>query len=894
MTAAALLAEVEGLRRAEPLRALAALEAGFASASRRADAGTRGELWRARAHVLRSLRRTGDAARAYRHAARAFADAGDIREEGRCAIGLVDALMYLGRHTDARRAAARGRRLLERAGDPAALARLLNNEGNLWHRLDLPERALECYRSAVRSLQRAGDARSARMVGVNVGNCLSLLGRLEEARRHYRGARRAQIEAGAPNEALSADYNLAYLDFLEHRPEVALEGLARVSAEAGSRDYPSLGALARLDRAEILLRLGAHTEALAEAEAARESCATLGLGYEAAKAELFEALACFRLGRGQRARRGIEQSLARFDAVGNEVWAGEALLGLATLWRHEGNAAAAAVLLAAARRRFASAGDREREACAATLEVRARLAAGHTVAARHLLARATRRSPARASARLSHLMLAARAAQARADGDLRAARRWLRRAAEQSEQLAARILDEEWRSTFWGEWGWPHRELAVLELEQGDPIAGLDALEAGRGRALVGRASVGGKRGDTLPDSVRRWAASRQAREHEPKRSASVSAAPALRSLLSARAPRVVSAAALQRSLPDDALFLDQLVHDGVLGAVALGRAGARGSARLVRESHVAQLAHEALFALRSAAFTPRSERRPDEALSRALAELSALTLWPFFESAPPQVLMVAPTSAMARLPWAALPLPDGRALVEASAFLLVPGLRSTLARTRPPGSRPGLVLAVDGGDLTAVASETEAVLGAFPDAEVLIGAAATSERFRALAPEAGWIHFAGHGGFRADAPESSGFRLADRWLLAGELAGLRLRARWVTLSACHSARALVRPGEEWFGLARTLLLAGAPAVVAAQWDVEDASTASLMAGLYRRLAGGERVPAALAEEQAARARSGQHPLDWAGFVTMGGPRALDAGIDPNPISGARAAARFA
>src|SRR5262249_3029635 len=140
-----LVAEVESLRRSEPLAALKRLERDFAAAVKRADAAGRGTLWRLRAHVLRSLRRTREAAAAYRRAAAWFAEAHDVREQGRCAIGLVDALMYLGRYAEAHRVAATGRKLLERAGDRAALARLLNNEGNLWHRLDLPERALESY-----------------------------------------------------------------------------------------------------------------------------------------------------------------------------------------------------------------------------------------------------------------------------------------------------------------------------------------------------------------------------------------------------------------------------------------------------------------------------------------------------------------------------------------------------------------------------------------------------------------------------------------------------------------------------------------------------------------------------------------------------------------------------
>src|SRR5262249_24345608 len=132
-----LLAELESLRRSEPAAALARLDAVFAGTLARLDAAGRGALWREKAHALRALRRTREAAAAYRRASAWYALAGDTREQGRCAIGLVDALMYLGRYAEARRAAARGRKLLEQAGDRAALARLLNNEGNLWHRLDL-------------------------------------------------------------------------------------------------------------------------------------------------------------------------------------------------------------------------------------------------------------------------------------------------------------------------------------------------------------------------------------------------------------------------------------------------------------------------------------------------------------------------------------------------------------------------------------------------------------------------------------------------------------------------------------------------------------------------------------------------------------------------------------
>ena len=892
MDAAALLARVETLRRSEPARALTALDEGLAAALSGADGSMRGRLWRERAHGLRALSRPREAATCYRRAVRWFDKAGDVRESGRCAIGLVDALMYLGRYDEARRVAAAGRRRLEKAGDRAALARLLNNEGNLWHRLDLPVRALECYRAAVRALEREGDARSARMIGINVGNCLSLLGRCPEARAHYRAARKAHQAAGAASDALNATYNLAYLDFLEHRDEAALVGLAAVREEAIERGLPSLAALAYLDRAEIYLRMGAHQEALDEGRAATEACGALGLVYETGKAELFAALAQFRLGAPEAARRGIERALARFDAEANRVWTGEALLGLATVWWKDGNARAAAALLSAARTRFKGAGDREREACAATLEARALLACGQVGPARRRLAAVAARG--NTTARLRHLRLAASAALAQHDGDIARARRLLASAAAAAERLAARILDEQWRATFWGEWGWPHRERAALEMSEGRFAAAFEALESGRGRALVGPATARRAHGGELPASVRRWAAASGARERARRAGESVAdtgpvaEAPALRRVLAARPPQTIRASDLQRSLPEDALLLDYLVHAGQVGALAVTRNAIDGRATLVSEATLAQRAHALLFALRGAAFLPPDARGPDAALAEQLAEFAALALWPLLRAGVPRGLAIAPAGPLTRLPWAALPLPDGRALCEACELAIVPGLRLGLARR--PGHRPALtaplVVAADAGELDAVRPETEALLAAFPKARLLTGADATAAHVLELAPTAAWIHFAGHGGWRADAPHESGLRLHDRWLLAGEMADLSLSARWVTLSACHTARALVHPGEEWFGLARSFLLAGAGAVVAAQWDVEDASTARLMTELYRRLADGDRLAPALAGAQTAQRAAGAHPLDWAGFVALAGPGLL---AGPRPGSKPRA-----
>jgi CHAT domain-containing protein/tetratricopeptide (TPR) repeat protein len=735
------------------------------------------------------------------------------------------------------------------------------------------------------------------MVECNIANCLSLLGRCAEARPLYLGAVRDLAAAGFEIDALDAGYNLSYLDFLDHHYERALEGLGRMKEEAKRRGYPSLSALSALDRSEIFLRLGAHDSALAEAREAIQECGSIGLSYERAKAETFAALAEHRLGQPASAVARLERSLATFHREGNAVWMGETLVGLATVWLREGNARAAAAVLASARQHFASAGDREREACCLALLSTAWLHGGERKSATRYLAMARLRARRRPSPRLRHLTLAAEASLARAQGDVGRARERLRRAATESERIAARVLDEEWRSSFWGEWGWPHLELTTLELGDGRVSEALEALERGRGRALVG--TFGRARGadrTRMTRRVREWAASHQARErrrldrsgpdvlsHSMKPSAA-SRAGHLTHPLQHLPATPIRTAALQRTLAPGQVLLDYYMHDGTLGVIALSRDGIAARTDLVQERDLVRMVHALLFELRGAVFMPANKRVAGDELKAAFAELAALILWPALteirQRGWPASLAIVPVGPLARLPWAALPLPDGRALCEAMELSVVPGLRLSMLAMAEPGAEagtrvtgPALVIAADAGELEHVANEASAVTARFPGAQLLAGREASAERFLALAPRAPWIHFAGHGHFRADAPHESALRFADRWLLADELAALQLSAAWVGLSACQSARSLVRPGEEWFGLARSFLLSGAHAILASQWDIEDEAAARLMVDLYGRLADGASLGRALSDAQAARLQSGAHPLEWAGFVMLGAGR---------------------
>jgi CHAT domain-containing protein len=182
--------------------------------------------------------------------------------------------------------------------------------------------------------------------------------------------------------------------------------------------------------------------------------------------------------------------------------------------------------------------------------------------------------------------------------------------------------------------------------------------------------------------------------------------------------------------------------------------------------------------------------------------------------------------------------------------------------------------------ELTALAK----ALGASPQADLLLGAAATREAVLA-APLADRrvVAFATHGLMPGELPGVSKPALA---LAPGPDAGrspllelddvltLRLNAQAVLLSACNTA-AGEQGGAAMSGLVRGFFFAGSRSVLATHWAVETASAAALTAAAFSA-----KAPRAEALRTAQLAMIGgtlgggrwAHPFYWAGFALFGDP----------------------
>jgi CHAT domain-containing protein len=251
--------------------------------------------------------------------------------------------------------------------------------------------------------------------------------------------------------------------------------------------------------------------------------------------------------------------------------------------------------------------------------------------------------------------------------------------------------------------------------------------------------------------------------------------------------------------------------------------------------------------------------------------------------------LILVPHAELHYLPFPALleEAPPGRFLIQRYEVAQVPSASVLVAlEERPdrPGGSGRLALAPRPEALPGSRREVEALARtAGPSGLTLVGAGATEEAFRREAPARRELHLATYGTLNKHNPLFSYVELGaggghDGRLEVHEIFGLTLAADLVVLSACRTGLgsgtlADIPAGDDWIGLTRAFLHAGASRVVATLWPVEDWPTAALMERFYREYAGdGDAVRALAAAQRAALALpTTSHPFTWAGFLITGG-----------------------
>jgi CHAT domain-containing protein len=311
-------------------------------------------------------------------------------------------------------------------------------------------------------------------------------------------------------------------------------------------------------------------------------------------------------------------------------------------------------------------------------------------------------------------------------------------------------------------------------------------------------------------------------------------------------------------------------------------------------------------------AFQPKGDISLSERIRRQQLELSyqrtaQLLITPIVDLLPQTLgarVIFIPHRSLFLVPFAALPVPGGKRLIEQYTISEAPSLQVLALQAQQKQSasfkprRPLIVGNPTMPSLPPRLGESPIQLAALPGAGVeaqkiaqllhttaLTGEGALESVVVKQMPQADFIHFATHGlidelnyldmvvpGAIALAPErpyQADIKAPDGLLTANEILDLKLQADLVVLSACNTGKGKIT-GDGVIGLSRALMTAGVPTVVVSLWSVPDAPTADLMVAFYEALQHNPDKATALRQAMLKTMQIYDDPTDWAAFVMMG------------------------
>ena len=235
---------------------------------------------------------------------------------------------------------------------------------------------------------------------------------------------------------------------------------------------------------------------------------------------------------------------------------------------------------------------------------------------------------------------------------------------------------------------------------------------------------------------------------------------------------------------------------------------------------------------------------------------------------------IVSPHGPIHRIPLHAL-RKDGEYLVDRHTISLTPSARVWLELNKQPKprgrQRSAWIGGVPSAQLPAVEREVERVGQHLNQWRVVRDLGPTRSVFGKKAARHDLVHLAAHGSLRTDNPAFSFVQLSDGPFFVHDLEGVRFDGSTVVLTACSSGRATAPAGDEWIGMAQGFLKAGASAVIASLWPIQDGPTLELMDRFYERFRVTGDSPAALAEAMKDLQQTLPHPWHWASFAVLGG-----------------------
>ena len=255
--------------------------------------------------------------------------------------------------------------------------------------------------------------------------------------------------------------------------------------------------------------------------------------------------------------------------------------------------------------------------------------------------------------------------------------------------------------------------------------------------------------------------------------------------------------------------------------------------------------------------------------------------------------IIIVPDRSLFKVPFAALEDERGKYLSESCRIRIVPSLTTLKLIHDSPSNYHSQTGALIVGDpevgevlynecLTLkpplhFAREEAEMIGRLIGVHPLLGKQATKQAVLESINSVSLVHFAAHGNAERGEIVLAPARTTkttpeeeDYLLTMADISQVRLRAKLVVLSCCHSANGEIR-AEGVVGIARAFLGSGARSVLVALWAIEDEATKQFMSRFYELLVRGESASESLHQAMKWMRENGFPDVEqWAPFMLIG------------------------
>ena len=901
---------LRGKLRENAREALALAETSVAIARRLRNKEALGRSLRSKANALYMLGENQQALDFHAEALRIFREIGNAEEEARTLIPSIQPYILLGKYDQASAAAQDAKTIFRKLGDDKRWAHVEINVGNIYHRQDRFEEGLACYERAYEMLLPFRDSEGLAVALYNMAVCLITLNDFPRALATYQRAREMCVSHGMTLLVTQSDYNIAYLYYLRGEYSKAIEMLRATREECEKNGDAHVLALCYLDVSEIYLELNLSIEAKEAAHEGYLRFQKLGMGYEEAKCQAYEAMASSQLGKALGSLELFAQARAKFVNEKNLVWPWLMDLYQAVVLYNEGRLFEARRLCAGAATFFDGSFLPNKAVLCHLLLARLSLRTGELEAAQAAASRAIERL-ADLEAPVLHYQAHFLMGQIQqASGDFSGAYDSYQKARQSLETLRSSLHGEELKIAFMKNRLEVYENLVELCLIRAERPNGAEEsfgyIEMAKSRSLAEllmRSGPAIRPADTGQSELVRhiremreelnWYYRRieieqlRAEEPSPERIAKLQKEAlahenellhVLREMPqsegASHAPAIRSLATIRTCMPAEAVLVEYFsLKDQFIAAVLtqdeLEIVPLTPMSRVV---NLLRMLHFQISKFKLGAEYARTfEKSMLSVVQAHLRQLYEEVLAPIRARISARHLIIVPHGVLHYLPFHAL-MDDAGYLIDSFTISYAPSASIFAHCQEKPAHVSGgsLVLGIPDARAPLILEEVRAVAEMTPDSELFVGAQANQQLLREKGSQSRLIHIATHGKFRQDNPMFSGIRLGDAYLNLYDLYQLKLNAELVTLSGCATGINVVTPGDELLGLIRGLLYAGAHSLLLTLWDVHDDSTADFMAIFYRRFRDGVGKADALRGAMIELRERYPHPYHWAPFTLIG------------------------